>query len=116
MSVRWLFMPYCVQKITFDKSDRRYRSKKNYYVVLNRHYKPLGMKGDYVDYANYAVPIKGLTRTKVLKIAHKPDLENLDVFYFYDDSCVPDSNKASMDSYLERLSVFMKLKHDYRPH
>lgn len=110
MSVRWLFMPYCVQKISFDESDKRARSRVTYYVVLNRHYKPLGMpSGGHVDYKDYAVPIKGLTKAKIQKIAHKPDLDNLDVFYFYDDATTPDLDKKSMDSYLAKLAIFMGL-------
>lgn len=72
-----LFMPYCIQKQPSGK-----------FVVLNRHYKPLGMeRAVWVDYKPYEV-VKCLSET----------------YYLYDDATAPCKSKKNMVAYLEKFS------------
>lgn len=99
-SVRWIFMPYCVKRLT----DGRY-------IVLNRRYKPLGIRGsEHISYEDHpsAVRIK-ITKSQACKISHNGS-EDLERIYLYDDSSIPAKGKDNLHGYMERLHVFMQLK------
>ena len=99
---RALYFPYCLQQ-----------RKDGHWIILNRNYKPVGSPTD--DWADYdAVPkescIAKLTKVQIGKICHTGEPEYADTIYLYDEGCVPTDGKKSMDSYLARVAVVMKLK------
>ncbi|WP_265532297.1 hypothetical protein [Pseudomonas saponiphila] len=82
------------------------------YVVTNRNYKPIGfMTGEWVDYNESPVGVKisGLTPQVAAKLDHK-GRNNVESIFLYGDGCTPTSDKKSMDDYLARLALLMKLK------
>ncbi|MDV2992861.1 MAG: hypothetical protein N4J56_002515 [Chroococcidiopsis sp. SAG 2025] len=79
----YVYLPYCIQKQANGK-----------FVVLNRHYKPLGtLSSDWVDYAPHEVKLR-------LK----------DTEYLYDDGCIPHSSNAAMKQYLDKLARLARFK------
>ncbi|MCF4981339.1 hypothetical protein GIW56_18330 [Pseudomonas gessardii] len=99
--LRHTHFPYCIAK-----------QEDGTYVVTNRNYKPIGfLTGDWVDYSDspIGVKIKGLTAKVAAKLDHQ-GREDLDNIYLYGDGCTPTSDKKSMDAYLSRLAILMKLK------
>lgn len=98
--VRSVVLPYCLTR----QPDGRY-------VVLNRNYKPVGMRTqDYLTYADFPVllRIKGLGKTAARKLSFNGN-ENLDSIYLYNDACVPTDSTVNMVAYLERLKVLASL-------
>lgn len=103
---RRVFLPYCLHLVT-----PAVRSQDQRWVILNRFYKPLGI-GTYtpfVDYALYAVQIRGLTDLRKERIACHPPKESASLF-LYSDGCIPDRSKAFWDAYTRRLSVLQALE------
>jgi len=116
-----IYYPYCIKMI----SERKI-------VVLNRNYKPLGYTSRlYVDYNDYAVPIK-MTKTLIEKISvhfqeykeclpiltkrrdrllksHNDYLARGFVF-LYDDCTNPAKSKKHMDVYLKKLGFLALAK------
>lgn len=67
---RSIFLPYCLRKL----SDGRY-------VVLNRRYKPVGLKAkDHVEYEEYSVNLKGIGPATAAKLSWEAD-PNTDNIY-----------------------------------
>jgi hypothetical protein len=96
---RAVFLPYCLKK----QSDGSY-------VVLNRDYKPIGLKTmDHINYEKYRVKIPGLKArlAAVLSISKSVDVENI---YLYDDKTSPTQGKKNMTAYLDKLEILSKLK------
>jgi len=90
--VREIFLPYVLKRV----EDGRY-------VILNRHYKPLGHHAStWVDYAGHAVSIPGLTADTARQLSWKDD-DNLAVIHLYNDGCVPTDSKADWAAYQQRL-------------
>jgi hypothetical protein len=101
--LRYIYLPYCIQ-----------RQKDGSYIVLNRDYKPLGIKPtELVDYESYPIKVKlrGLGAATAAKISWKGSRE-LSAIYLYNDGCVPTSSNANMTAYLARLARFAKLRVD----
>jgi hypothetical protein len=101
--IRAVALPYCLER----QPDGRY-------VILNRHYKPLGfMTHDRVDYNAYpiAVKFKRLTRATATKLSARGN-DDLEKIWLYDDASVPTTSARNMQQYLERLKVLMSLKLD----
>lgn len=102
-TLRETHLPYCLKR----QADGRY-------IVLNRHYKPLGFTSrDWVDYDAYpiAVALSGLTPATRSQLSHVPTTEPEFVF-LYDDTCVPTKSAAHMRAYLAKLAILAKLKAD----
>lgn len=100
MSVRHLYLPYCLQRL-----------KDGRYIVLNRYYKPLGMpRGDFMDYEGHATAhaIKGVTAAKAKALSHDAD-EGVDCIYLYNDGCVPTDSAANWTAYSKRLQLLAAL-------
>lgn len=96
---RRVYLPYCIKAV-----DGRG------HVVLNRHYKPLGVaKGTFVDYADYATPISGLTAAKAAKISFRGD-SSVEAIYLYNDGCIPTASPDHWGAYQARLALLAKLK------
>jgi len=98
--VRYLFMPYCIQRL----QDGRH-------IILNRNYKPLGtLNREFVDYDAHpsAAKIK-ITKASARKISYEAS-DAIDRIYLYNDGCVPTSGAAEMKAYLARLGALAKLK------
>ena len=84
---RWVHLPYCLKRL-----------EDGCYVVLNRHYKPLGfLTNDWVDYEAYPVVMKfkGLTPKVAAKLSYKGS-EDLAMIYLYNDGCVPTNSAQHM--------------------
>lgn len=99
--LRHTHFPYCIAK-----------QEDGTYVITNRNYKPIGfMTGDWVDYNDspIGVKIKGLTAKVAAKLDHQ-GREDINSIFLYGDGCTPTSDKKSMDAYLARLAILMKLK------
>lgn len=98
-NVRADMMPYCVKQV-----------RKNRYVFLNREYKPIGVVTDaYVDYADYAFEIKGLTPARAAKASVHGSSDRTAI-YFYDDGCKPESSAANAMAYFKRIGAILDLK------
>lgn len=98
--LRRTHMPYCIQRL----QDGRY-------IILNRHYKPLGVQtDDWVEYETHpsAVAINITpARARALDWDGREDTECV---YLYNDGCIPTESDAHMTAYLRRLAVLMKIK------
>ncbi len=96
--MRRVFLPYCVEAVPGVG-----------HVVLNRNYKPLGMDTrERIDYAPFAVRLRGLTSAVAAKISWQ-GLGHLDRIWLYDDTCVPTRSAVNWRAYAERLAVLAKL-------
>ncbi len=98
---RSVFMPYC---LILNPSGK--------YTITNRDYKPLGMWGDFVNYEDYAVELKGLGPAKIAKLSYKGD-SNPERIYLYNDGCNPSNSKQNMTEYLKKLEILAKLNINY---
>lgn len=97
---RSVFFPYCLARL-----------KDGRYTVLNRSHKPLGfVTRDRVKYEEYpiCVKLKGLGPAKARRLSWNAS-ENLEKIYLYDDSCVPTTSPAAMESYLDKLQLLAKV-------
>lgn len=103
MTVRHLYLPYCLQRL-----------KDGRYIVLNRYYKPLGNpRADWVNYDEHpsAQKIKGLTAAKAKAISARGD-DDLDEIFLYNDGCLPTKSAADWATYSKRLELLAKLQID----
>lgn len=77
---RRTYVPYCLQKVSQNPET---------WVVLNRRYKPLGQhEGDWVDYAEFARPMK-VSRELASRLSHKkvsPEDWEKGTIWLYDDN------------------------------
>ncbi len=99
-SFRQIYLPYCLD-----------RQENGEYVVLNRQYKPVGFTtGEWILYEDFpvSVPLK-ITEATARKLSYK-ESEELSRIYLYNDGCIPDRDKKSMDAYLIKLQLLTKLK------
>lgn len=98
---RATILPYCLKKLE-DGS----------YVVLNRHYKPVGFKNsERLNYNDYPVchKMKGINKKTAASISFCND-DNLEMIYLYNDACVPTNSTENMNKYLSLLSKLAKYK------
>lgn len=103
-NVRAVYFPYCIEK-----------QKDGSWVMLNRDYKPIGFNTEeWTTYEEYPVSmkIKGLGPGTLRRLSCN-DTELGDRVYLYRDGCVPTRNTKAMTSYLEKLTILLKLKEDY---
>lgn len=100
VDVRWVFLPYCLQRL----ADGRY-------VVLNRSYKPLGVQSsDFVDYESHPSAVAlAITKAIAKKISVDGD-DSLERIYLYRDRCIPSDSDAALQAYSLRLKVLMQLE------
>ena len=85
----------------------------NHWVVVNRNYKPIGSGDtDFADYEKVPVKlcIKSISPNQAEKLSYNGDRDNKGRISLYNDGCCPTGSKASMNLYLARLAVLMKLK------
>ncbi len=97
--VRRTHFVYCVKRI----EDGRY-------VLLNRHYKPLGTvdRSTWVNYEDHAIKLR-MTQ----KIANSISWEentSVENIFLYNDGCIPTTSTENMESYLKKLAILMKKK------
>ena len=97
--VRRTHFVYCVKRI----QDGRY-------VLLNRHYKPIGQvnRSSWANYEDHAIKLR-ITQ----KIADRLSWEehtDINNIYLYNDGCIPTLSNANMESYLKKLAILMKKK------
>ena len=100
-SFRKVYLPYCLIQV-----------EGRGYVVVNRHYKPLGIsKLAWVDYAPHAVNFRGLGPATVAKLswAGSDDPERI---YLYNDGCKPTDSQQHWDAYQQRLKLLAALQFD----
>lgn len=100
-SYRRIFMPYCIIRLESGK-----------WVIVNRHYKPLGSldQRKWYDYEEYAVHIKWDKR-------HRRKLADLggtsespeDFVALYYDATNPERSEKLMKRYAEKLEILGKL-------
>lgn len=102
LEYRWVFMPYCIKRL-----------KDGRYIVLNRDYKPLGIRTrDWVDYDSHPTAAKiKITAATARKLSWETK-DDTDVIYLYNDGSVPTRSAADMKTYLAKLAVLAKLKVD----
>lgn len=94
-----MYLPYCLEAVDGHG-----------HVVLNRHYKPVGMRaGQYVDYVPHAVKLKGLTPAVAAKLSHKGH-DGLHQVHLYGDGCVPTESPGAWDAYQKRLALLAGLR------
>lgn len=101
---RRVYLPYCVTKMHDSIGG---------WIVLNRHYKPLGQPNVWFDYKNIPpdVRIAEITISQQTRLHHGygnfiPD----DTVWLYNDACVPMNTKAYWLQYQEKLAILAKLK------
>lgn len=95
----YFFMPYCLKRL-----------EGNLWVILNRHYKPLGLAQDaWTTYGDYGVHVHRLGPKTALQLAVNDQYEKYGWLYLYDDGCAPWEDKRDMDTYLEKIKVLMRL-------
>ena len=100
-TIRRIYMPYCLQRL-----------KDGRYIVLNRHYKPLGViSRDWVTYEDHpsALPITGLTVARAKKLSWA-ESDDLDCIYLYNDGCIPSDSDEYWKAYSERLKLLATLQ------
>ncbi|MGY1409028.1 hypothetical protein ACW5EG_05570 [Luteimonas sp. A611] len=96
---RRVFLPYCIERV----EDRGH-------VVLNRLYKPLGMRTDErIDYAPHAVRFRGLGPTRAELLSHARS-QNTDRIHLYADATAPTRSQDDWDAYQRRLQVLATME------
>jgi hypothetical protein len=99
-TVRWIFLPYCLQRL----ADGRY-------IILNRRYKPLGVQStEWVTYETHPSVIHLPITSSIAKKMSWSGSEDTNAIYLYNDGCVPTDEAKHMRAYSDRLEVLMKLK------
>lgn len=99
--VRRIYMPYALLRVVDDPPR---------YVIVNRHYKPLGqVSKQFVDYHAHAVYLRGLTPRVAVKLSYDQN-PNLKSIYLYNDLCAPTRSVVHMQAYLERLAVLARIR------
>ena len=97
-------MPYCLQRL----------KNKDVFVILNRYYKPLGIKTDAsIDYDKYPTIIHRLTEKKLAQMVITNPSINEKSYYFYGDGCKPWQSNKLYDEYMERVKILFKLNINY---
>lgn len=97
-SFRRVYLPYCLIKAGAG------------YVVVNRHYKPLGVsKLAWVNYDEHAVEFVGLGPGTAQKLSWSAS-DDLERIYLYNDGCKPTDSPKHWDAYQKRLAVLAGLK------
>ncbi len=98
--VRSSHMPYCIQRL----EDGRY-------IVLNRHYKPLGeTTREWVTYETHPTACALQITARQAAQIDWDGRDSLDRIYLYNDGCIPTESEAHTKAYLDRLAVLMNLK------
>ena len=100
---RRVFLPYCIERV-----------EDHGHVVLNRLYKPLGMRtAEHVDYAPYALRFRGLTPARAELLSHARS-QNTDRIHLYADGSAPTRSQDDWDAYQRRLQVLagMEIEQD----
>lgn len=96
---RRVFLPYCIERV-----------EGHGHVVLNRLYKPLGMRStEQVDYAPHAVKFIGLTPAKAEQLSHARN-SSTDRIHLYADSSAPTRSPEDWDTYQRRLAILSTLE------
>lgn len=96
---RWIFLPYCLQKL-----------KDGRYIVLNRKYKPLGVRSsEWVVYEDHpSAAFMKITPATAKKLSWKGS-DDLDVIHLYNDGSIPNESAEHLQAYAKRLKVLMDL-------
>lgn len=104
---RRLWFPYAVQKVNDAIGG---------WIILNRHYKPLGAPSNrWVKYEGIPpfMRIKRITRAQQRKLDHGERLAaplRLDeIIWLYHDSIIPTSSQSNWTSYQKRLFILARL-------
>ena len=96
---RWIFLPYCL-----------YRLKDGRYIVLNRKYKPLGVRSsDWVVYEDHPSAASMKITPEIAKKLSWQGSDNLDVIHLYNDASIPNKGEEHLQAYANRLKVLMDL-------
>jgi hypothetical protein len=96
---RRIFLPYCIERV-----------EGHGHVVLNRLYKPLGMRtAEHVDYAPHAVKFIGLTPAKAELLSHARSA-NTDRIHLYADVSAPTKSAEDWETYQRRLAILAALE------
>lgn len=102
-SVRAVYFPYCIKK-----------QEDGSWVILNRNYKPVGFNtSEFINYSDYPVSmrLKGLGPATLKKLSYSGEDQG-DTIYLYNDGCTPDGDSESMQSYLKKLEILLKLQRE----
>lgn len=96
------FLPYII-----------FQCKDGTFLLLNRHYKPLGMvprPGDWADYATSTqrFRVRGLTPEIAARISVKGD-PDVSWIALYNDGCRPQDSNKNRCALLKRLKMFFDL-------
>ena len=96
---RRIFLPYCIERV-----------EGHGHVVLNRLYKPLGMRtAERIDYAPHAVRFAALTPVRAELLSHARS-QNTDRIHLYADASAPTRSPADWDAYQRRLQLLATLE------
>lgn len=96
---RRVFLPYCIERV-----------EGHGHVVLNRLYKPLGVRtAEHVDYAPHAVKFIGLTPAKAEQLSHARSA-NTDRIHLYADASAPTKSPEDWEVYQRRLAILAALE------
>ena len=96
---RRIFLPYYIERV-----------EGHGHVVLNRLYKPLGMRTqEHVDYVPHAVKFIGLTPVKAELLSHARS-NNTDRIHLYADANAPTRSTEDWEAYQRRLAVLATLE------
>jgi len=98
---RAIIMPYCLKRME-DGS----------YIVLNRHYKPVGFNTrEHLKYEDYPAchKIRGINKKTAASLSHNNN-NDTSIIYLYDDGSVPTRNAENMRKYLDKLGTLAKYK------
>ena len=96
---RRVFLPYCIERV-----------EGHGHVVLNRLYKPLGMRTDeHIDYVPHAVRFAALTPTRAELLSHARS-QNTDRIHLYADASAPTKSAEDWDAYQRRLQLLATLE------
>lgn len=106
-NVRAVYFPYCLE-----------RQEDGSWVILNRNYKPVGFNtDDHIEYENYPVAMKQrISEATLRKLSFRGGADEVDAaikrgrVYLYNDGTVPTHDAASMQAYLKRVEILLKLK------
>ncbi|TYT25308.1 hypothetical protein FZO89_02945 [Luteimonas viscosa] len=96
---RRVFLPYCIERV-----------EDHGHVVLNRLYKPLGMRTEeHVDYVPHAVRLIGLTPGKAAQLSHAHS-DSTDRIHLYADASAPTRSPEDWDAYQRKLGLLATLE------
>ena len=112
-----VYFPYCLERV----------GDAHRWVLLNRHYKPLGMHGlDWIDYAPHAFKsrIADATWAELAWGHDMPELTGhgsgnglkydkegkLFQVFFYFDGCDPKFGAANLNAYMRRLAKLARME------